>query len=424
MARILFLTQVLPYPLNAGPKIRAYHMLRHLGQRHELTLVSFVRHDDTPEAIEHLRGLCEAVWPLPIKRSLWLNARAGVKGLSTGLPMVIVRDEMPEMISLLRRLTSERAYQVVHADQTSMAGYGQLAAGAATGIRPRTLLDQHNAVHVLAERMARDQGQPWLRYIMSREARAFARFESAMCHAYDAILTVTHEDQERLLDLFPSYQQASLARKFTVVPISVDPAQTPAIGLDRHRPHNHAPSTLVPNPTILHMGTMFWPPNVQGVMWFATEVLPLIRRNCPTVRFQIVGKNPPPEIQALAAGPGIEVSGYVEDPTPYIEAADAFVVPLHAGSGMRVKILDVWLWGLPIVATTLGAEGIDLRPGSNILLADRPQDFAAATLRLLSDDNLNHNLRAQGRAWVEAHYSYQVVYAAVDRVYDKLLAAT
>jgi len=166
---------------------------------------------------------------------------------------------------------------------------------------------------------------------------------------------------------------------------------------------------------------MFWPPNVNGVRWFARNVLPIIHRDVPAARFVIAGKNPPAEIQALAADPRVEVTGYLADPLPYLEATDVFVVPLHAGGGMRVKILDAWLWGLPVVSTTLGAEGIALRDGENILLADDPPAFAAACVRLLTDPALNLRLGAAGRRWVEEQYGWQAVYRRVDEVYAGLL---
>ena len=172
---------------------------------------------------------------------------------------------------------------------------------------------------------------------------------------------------------------------------------------------------------MLHLGTMFWPPNVHGVLWFAREVLPLVHQRVPEARFVVVGKNPPLEVQALAADPRIEVTGYVTDPMPYLEAADAFVVPLHAGGGMRVKIVDGWLWGLPIVSTPIGAEGIKLRNGENILLAEDAPAFAEATVRLLTDPEVNLRLRANGRTWVEDHYAWQTVYQEVDEVYGRLL---
>jgi polysaccharide biosynthesis protein PslH len=411
MARVLFLTQVLPYPLNSGAKIRQYHMLRHLARQHEVTLVSFVRPDDPPEAIEHLRGICQAVHPVPMHRSPWRNLRAAAKGLRTGLPMVIARDEMPEMAETLRRLLAETHFDVIHADQLSMAWWGRLAARMGDPPRPRTLLDEHNAIFLLTRRMADTEGNPLRRAIMAREARAFARYEADMCRTYDAVLTVTQEDREHLLALYAAQEREALQARFTPVPICVDPEEVAPV------PHRDGAF-----PTILHLGTMFWPPNVNGVLWFAREVLPLIREVVPQARFVVVGKNPPPEVQALAADPGVDVTGYVPDPEPYLAAADAFVVPLHAGGGMRVKILDAWLWGLPIVSTPLGAEGIEFEDGENILIADDAPTFAQATVELLTDGSVNDRLRVQGRAWVEGRYAWQQVYKRVDEVYDRLLA--
>jgi glycosyltransferase involved in cell wall biosynthesis len=166
---------------------------------------------------------------------------------------------------------------------------------------------------------------------------------------------------------------------------------------------------------------MFWPPNIEGVLWFAREVLPRVHAQIPDARFVVVGKNPPKEVQALADDPRVDVTGYVVDVQPYLEATDVFVVPLHAGSGMRVKILDAWLWGLPVVTTPIGAEGIEVAEGDNILLAEGPDAFAQATVRLLTDTALNCKLRIQGRAWVERHYGWQEVYKKVDGVYERLL---
>jgi glycosyltransferase involved in cell wall biosynthesis len=233
-----------------------------------------------------------------------------------------------------------------------------------------------------------------------------------MCRTFDALLTVTEEDRQHLLALFPPDERERLADRFTVVPICADPEQvSPVIHHDSGAP------------TVLHLGTMFWPPNVNGVLWFAREVLPLIHQHVPQAQFVVVGKNPPPEVQALAADLRVQVTGYVADASPYLEASDAFIVPLHAGGGMRVKIVDAWLWGLPIVSTSIGAEGIQVRDGENLLLAEDAPAFARATVRLLTDSDLNRRLRVNGRAWVEEHYAWQTVYQQVDEVYDRLLRA-
>jgi len=417
--KILFLTQVLPYPLDAGPKVRAYHMLRRLAERHEVTLVSFVRGDDTEEAVAHLRGICAAVHAVPIRRSAWRNVRAGIVGLMTGRPITIVRDEMPEMAALLRKLVAEDGFDVVHADQLSMAWWSRLAVdasasaeGAAHAGRPvRSLLDEHNAIYLLTERMAAEERRLLPRLLMRREAAAFRRYEAEMVGRHDAVLTVTEEDRARLAGLVDDELQVEGGRlqKITVVPICVDPGEVGVVTRREGGP-----------PTILHLGTMFWPPNVAGVLWFAREVLPRVWEAAPEARFVIVGKNPPAEVVALGEDPRVVVTGYAPDARPYLAAADAFVVPLHAGGGMRVKILDAWLWGLPVVSTPIGAEGIEVRDGENILIADGAEAFAKATVRVLRDGELNAGLRAAGRAWVEEKYAWQVVYGRVDAVYDGL----
>jgi len=418
--KILFLTQVLPYPLDAGPKVRAYHMLRRLAERHEVTLVSFVRGDDTEEALAHLRGICAAVHAVPIRRSAWRNVRAGIVGLVTGRPITIVRDEMPEMAALLRKLVAEagRPFDVVHADQLSMAWWSRLAVdasasaeGAAQAGHPvRSLLDEHNAIYLLTERMAAEERRLLPRLLMRREAAAFRRYEAEMVARHDAVLAVTEEDRARLGRLRVEGSRLKVDdRKITVVPICVDPDEVAVAPREGGGP-----------PTILHLGTMFWPPNVAGVLWFGREVLPRVWAAVPEARFVIVGKNPPAEVVALGGDPRVVVTGYAADARPYLAAADAFVVPLHAGGGMRVKILDAWLWGLPVVSTPIGAEGIEVRDGENILIADGAEAFARATVRVLRDGGLNAQLRAAGRAWVEEKYAWQAVYRRVDAVYDGL----
>jgi glycosyltransferase involved in cell wall biosynthesis len=180
---------------------------------------------------------------------------------------------------------------------------------------------------------------------------------------------------------------------------------------------------------------MFWPPNVDGVLWFAREVFPLVRQQVPEARFYIVGKNPPKEVRRLRVARSklrsndqpsaishqpIVVTGYVEDPTPYFADSAVFIVPLRAGGGMRVKILDAWARGIPIVSTTIGSEGIEVREGENILIADTPRDFAQAVVRAIRDKELAQRLAENGRRWVEEKYDWRIIYPKLDEVYDKV----
>ena len=413
---ILFLTQVLPYPLVGGAKIRAYYVLRYLARRHRVTLVSFVRPDDRPEDVAHLRTFCAAVHTVPLRRSRWKDGQALLEGLATGRPAVIARDRVVAFSGLLRWLVGQKHFHAVHADQTAMAQYALMArdwiAARDEGTRPQTVLDQHNALFLVVRRQAAYEGNLPRRLLWHWEARRLARYEGKLCRHFDHILTVTEADKAALLSLLTPAEAAARHANFTVLPICVDPAAQPL--LPRHDQ----------TPQIMHLGTMFWPPNVEGILWFTREIMPLIVAQVPDARFIIAGKNPPPNIHDLSA-PGsphsdyVRVTGFVSNPTGLLAQSRVFVVPLRAGGGMRVKILDAWQWGLPVVSTTLGAEGIEARPGENILLADDPATFAAAVVRVLRDPHLARRLRENGRSWVERHYDWRAVYPRLAAIYPE-----
>lgn len=408
MANLLFLTQVLPYPLDSGAKIRAYYVLRQLSQRHRVSLVSFVRPDDRPEYLDHLAAFCHAVHPVPLRRSHWLDLQAMARAGLSGRPAIILRDELAEMQTLLRRLVRQEQFDVIHADQTSMAQYalyGRAQAGAAS---PKILLDAHNALYRIPERLAAHEPGRLKRLLLRREARALARYEAGLWPQFDYVTFVAEQDRQALL---AQVNNGANQLAYTIIPICVDPAGQPLIERVA-QPH-----------TVTHLGTMFWPPNVEGVLWFARSVWPQVLARAPQARFVIIGKNPPPEIQALPAQLGqIEVTGYVAEPAAYLAQTAVFIVPLRAGGGMRVKIPDAWCWGMPIVSTSLGAEGIELQAGVQALLADTPAALAEAVVAVLQQPGLGEQLRRNGRCWVEERYNWRRAYAAWDQVYAGLLA--
>jgi glycosyltransferase involved in cell wall biosynthesis len=141
-----------------------------------------------------------------------------------------------------------------------------------------------------------------------------------------------------------------------------------------------------------------------------------VRAEIPDAVLTVIGKSPPRELE----GEGIEVTGYVTDLMPYLAETGAFIVPLHAGGGMRVKILDAWGWGLPVVSTTIGAEGIRAQDGNDILIADTAETFAEAVVRVLRDPALAQRLSENGRQTVLEAYDWRVIYSAWDEVYRSL----
>ncbi len=415
MKRVLFLSQLVPYPPDAGPKVRSYFVLRYLAQRFEITLLAFSRPDDRPEAIEHLHKYCERVITIPIHRTKARDLRMLAASLLSGDSFIIRRDTVPEMTAQIDRLITTNSFDYVHADQLWMAQYGLHARQVARGGKPCIILDEHNACFQIYQRLAENEKDPFKRWLWAHDWPALQRFEVEACASFDRVVTVTEEDREILQGLVNGSGKEGIpsrsGKSFNSIPICVDAGAiqpvTPKSGsLD-----------------VLHLGTMFWMPNVEGVLWFAREVWPIVRQHFPQATFTVVGKNPPASIRELATstpqgpGSGIAVTGYVADPQPYLENAAVFVVPLFSAGGMRVKIVDGWRWGLPIVSTTIGAEGIHYRDGENILIANSPEDFSRAVLRVLSEPELAQRLRRNGRRWVEQHYDWQKVYSAWDAVY-------
>lgn len=318
------------------------------------------------------------------------------------------------MVHLVDRLLLDDQFDVVHTDQLWMAQYALQAKRVTTGVK--LVLDEHNACFQVIHRLAAGEHNLIKRLLLSREWRILRAYEAQNCACFDHVVTVTEQDRAVLHNLIHSEKRKArhqfpitTHQNITTIPICVDTQSIAPV-----RP-------ILGAMNILHLGTMFWLPNVEGVLWFAKDVWPKIAAQVPNATFTIAGKNPPAEIQALSnmqnVNSPIDVTGYVPDPQTYLERTAVFIVPLLSGGGMRVKIIDAWRWGLPIVSTSIGAEGISTQPGENILIADDPDAFAQAVVKVLQEPLLAERLRVNGRKWVEEHYDWRKVYEDWDLVY-------
>jgi len=335
-----------------------------------------------------------------MRRSRLRDAKFLAQSLLTRQSFLIIRDELPAMTAKLKELAGTKSFDAVHADQLWMAQY----ALAAKAVSPasKLILDQHNAVYLIPQRLAESTSNPIKNLFLNRESHAMAAFEVDVCRRFDHVVWVTQEDYEAVSTL-PKAKTNGLAPS-TVIPICADPT--------RIKPVEKAANKK----RVTFLGGLHWPPNAEGIVWFAQHVFPQIRAQIPEAVLTVIGKNPPMGLE----GDGVEVTGYVDDPLPYLTETAAFVVPLHAGGGMRVKILDAWSWGLPIVSTTIGAEGIETQHEQNILIADTPADFAQAVIRVLNDPILSQQLEQSGRQTVLEKYNWRRIYPAWDDVYAGL----
>jgi glycosyltransferase involved in cell wall biosynthesis len=411
--RILFLTQIIPYPPDAGPKVKTWHVLRYLARRgHRVTLASFVRPEEAGH-VSTLNSVCVEVHTVPIQRSRLADIGYWLRSHLSGRPFLIERDDLLGMRDLVGRLVEKQEFDAIHCDQLTMTQFAlpfarrdEGSTGSPAG-SPALVFDAHNAVWTIIERM-KENAPFFLKPVAALEARRVKRYEGMIVRSFDHTLAVTDPDREALLQAarngFGSYRED----RILVVPIAADTENLQPV--ERKADSNR----------IVTLGTLHYLPNADGIRWFAKEVFSLIRKQVPQASLTIIGKNPPNDFLQLAAQEphAFTVTGYVPDLSPYMEEAALMVVAVRAGGGMRVRILEAFARAMPVVTTTVGLEGIDARPGEDVLVADGPKAFADAVVRLLRDPQLQARLADSGRRLVVQKYDWQVVLDRMDNIYS------
>lgn len=404
--RVLFLTQVLPWPLDAGAKVRAYYTLRQLSTHHEITLVSFVREEADALAFAQLNRVCSRVYAVFLRRRMLSDCWYFTSSLISGKPFLLVRDRRRAMERMIEAVVArDGPFDVIHADQLCMAPYALFARRLA-GDRTKTILDQHNAVFRIPERLAETERSILKRLVLKAEAKKLCGEEVRLCNSFDRVVWVTSLDRQALANYGLAAQESS---RGAVIPIAIEPPELP-------------PSNVISGkaegccPRVTFLGGLHWPPNGEGISWFLRTIWPKVRNVVPNALLTIIGRRPS-RLSRLDGGESVEYAGHVDNLAPYLQSTAVFVVPLLSGGGMRVKILDAWGWGLPVVSTSVGAEGLMFIDGQNGLLADTPAAFTSAVTRILTDAVLAAKLGAAGRRTVEEHYDWRKTYTAWDEVY-------
>lgn len=406
--RILFLTQIIPYPPNAGPRVKTWNILRYLaGQGHDVTLASFVRPEEE-EYVPVVKQVCRTVHTVAINRSRVADVGYWLKSHVSRRPFLIERDDLSAMRRLVRHLLATEPFDVIHADQLTMTQFALDAQRMGNGKRPFTVFDAHNATWTIWQRM-RETAPAFLRPIYRLEENRIKEYEAMLVEKFDHTLVVIDPDRDALLAGVNNGRAAELARRITSIPIAVDTRKL-------------QPIRRTPNSTnIMTLGSLNYPPNADGIRWFMQEIFPLVQQQAPDVTLTVIGKSPPADFLQMAQQSlgAIEVTGYVDDLTPYMARAALMVVPVRAGSGMRVRLLEAFARAMPTVTTTVGMEGIEATHGRELLVADTPQAFAAETVRLLQDTDLQDALAQNGRLLAENKYDWQVALQKMDDVYDR-----
>jgi polysaccharide biosynthesis protein PslH len=403
--RCLILSPFLPAPAVDGGRMRVAELAAGLAEHHEVHLLALTDAATPPGAAAELAARGLHVHTVPFRAD---RARAAARALAEGRSLYGTLFRSAAYQARLERLLGDHAFDVVQCEFSYMAPYVTAAAAAPGARRVPWVLDEHNVEHRLNERLERaGSGLAGLVYrgYAGREQRLRRREELAACRAADHVLAVSDVDRDQLAADLPGL-------RVTVVPNGVD--------LDRYRPAGVAGQEAA---SAVFVGKMDYRPNVDAVVWFCHQVLPGIRERRPDFTFRIVGSSPSRQVTALAALPGVEVTGPVADVRPFLGRATLAVVPLRAGSGTRLKILEAMAAGRAVVSTTVGCEGLRVVDGRHLLVADRPDQLAAAVLRLLADAELRHRLERSGRELVEQRYTWRSAVATLDEMYGELLGA-
>ena len=393
--RILFITNWFPYPPNAGHPLRTYNLLSRLGREHEIWVMSFVRSQEETAGAAHLLSFCKGVVTV---EAADLGAAAQpltwLRYVLAGIPPDLRLHMNAEMIRKLRDLVTKVNFDIVDIEDSYMALYREALPRESTA---KTLLVFHDVVFRKYARMYRLEPKLGRKIRLWLHSTMMRRWEPRYAERFDHCIAVSELDRQVLT-------RANPRLKLDVVPNGVDTR------LYQLLPFNSD------QPVLLFVGNMNYRPNVDAMLYFVESILPLIQRAVPATQLWIVGKDPSAEITGLA-GNGITVTGEVEDLQPYYRDAVVCVVPLRAGSGTRLKILEAMALGRPVVSTSLGCEGLAAVDGEHLLIANAADDFAGKVVALLRDQRLRQQIVEAGRRLVVSHYDWDALAQRLAQIY-------
>ena len=391
--RVLFVTPRLPYPPNRGGEIIIFNLLRQLSARHDIALVSFYDSESELALREHLARYCVRIELA--RRPGKFDPRVALRAVA-GSSYSMARHLSAELAAAVSRVTAEWRPDVAQLETFAMANYLPQLRGVPA------VLHMHDVAWVMWDRMAA-LVPFYLRPLVRIEAGRIRANELAACRAVHASVNVSAPDRRRLTEA-----GVPESKTHVILP-GVDPPSTEPSG------------PLPPGTDVVFVGSMSYVPNVDAVTFFARDVLPLVTAAVPGATFTIVGARPSPAVRALASLPGVRVTGAVDDVKPFYAAAAVAVVPLRMAGGVRMKILEALALGAAIVSTTIGAEGLDLEPGADLLIADTPEQLADAIIRLLRDPALRERLGRHARETAARRFSWARVAASFEQVYDSVV---
>ncbi len=397
MGTLLYLVHRLPYPPNKGDKVRSYHLLKHLTQSHRVFLGTFIDDPADEVYVDTVRALCP---DLHVARIQPRNAKLrSLAGLLTGQSLSQHYYQNAGLQAWVTQTLAQESIDAVVIFSSVMAQY--IDAKAATPM----LVDFVDVDSAKWTQYASDHRWP-LSWLYRREGARLLAFERSVARRAKRSFFVTDNEAALFKQLAPESESTveAISNGVDAGFFAPDPA--------RPSPFNTAADQTAQIPLVFTGAMDYWP-NIDAVTWFVAEILPALRQQWPQLCFYIVGRSPPPAVQALA-GPGVVVTGTVPDVRPYLQHAAMVVAPLRVARGIQNKILDAMAMARPVVASNACAQAITAKPETELMAATSAQDFVAQISALLASPERCASVGSAGRQRVLQSYSWSAHLSQID----------
>lgn len=386
--KILFLSRWFPHPPDNGARMRVFHLLKGLARKHRVDLISFVEDPPSPDSCKVLKRFLGEVLTVPY-RAFQPGKLTALAGFFSPTPRSLLDTYSRAMADTVSRLAEKERYDLVIASELDMAPYARLVSGA------RKVLEELEVTKIA--RRSLDEPHPLRRLRYRLTWWKLSRYLGHLLNEFDGCTVVSEPEREAVMRCAPQL------KKMAVIPNGVD--------LSFYQPADE--KEMEPD-SLIFTGAVSYRVNFEGLEYFTREIYPLILAERPGARLYVTGKTDPAPLERLNLREKIVFTGYLADLRPMLRRACVNVVPLLTGGGTRLKILEGWAAGTPIVSTSRGAEGLSFEDGRHLLIADLPGQFARAALRIISDPALRASLRENGRALVETHYGWNTIVERLD----------
>jgi polysaccharide biosynthesis protein PslH len=390
--KILFLSHHFPYPPDHGARIRALHFIRHLAQNNSVTVATLAHTEQELSQGSGLKEFChEVIAEILPSRIRWLQA---LKALGSSVPSSVAYFHSVALQRRIDQKLREEEFDIIFVFCAFMAQY------VLEWRRGYQLLDYGDIDSAKWRDYARYKSVP-VSWGYAWESVKLRKYERRIAQHFHHCTVISQGELEE-------FQQFKVGIPCTIVPNGVDTEY-----------FFYAGESLSGASTIVFVGRMDYFPNVDGIKYFVTEILPLIRQKLPEVELRIIGSNPAKSVRNLAKISNVSITGYVPDVRSYLKDAVVAIAPLRIARGTQNKILEALAMGIPTVATPEAAKGVQSVPGKHFLVAGRPKDFANEIIKVIENATLRNNLAAAGRRQIEQVHTWRCSMEILDRIVNR-----